>query len=132
MRRPGRQDVLIVITSPAEVEDPGDFTPFDAEQPDDLVFCCFFKELEQRAEFLKRLRDIAARPPAPDEDPAELNAALRREYERLHAEGESGEAFFAAVHWWIGAMRRGYHSYSLKLGFAPYRTSCIVSFRELD
>lgn len=132
MRRPGQQDVLIVITSPTGVADPRTFSPFDAPHPDELVFCCFFRTLEQRADFLKRTREIAATSLVPEEERAARNESLAEEYVRLHHEGKSGDAFLAAIRWWTGVMRRGYHAYSLKIGFAPYRTSCIVAFREMD
>jgi hypothetical protein len=132
VRRPGQQDVLLVITSPFGVEDPRGFSPFDAEHPDELVFCCFFKELEQRTGFLDRLRAIAAAPLDADADRAALNDSMAEQYTRLYREGQAGEAFFVAVRWWYSVMRRAYHVYRLKIGFAPYRTSCLVAFRELD
>lgn len=132
MQRPRQTDVRIVLTGPADAEDSRGSSPFDAAHPDDLVFCCFFKTLEERTEFLDRLRAIAARSPDQDADRAALNTALAAEYVRLQREGDSGEAFFTVVRWWIGAMRCGYHVYSLKVGFAPYATSCIVSFRALE
>jgi len=124
--------MLIVITSPAGVDDPRDFSPFDAERPEDLVFCCFFKTLEQRAEFLNRTRATATSSFIPEGERAAQNDALPEAYARLYREGEAGEAFLTTIRWWTGVMRRGYHAYSLKIGFAPYRTSCVISFRELD
>lgn len=132
MRRPGQQDILIVVTSPTGVENPHAFSPFEVDDPEDLVFCCFFKELDQRTEFLKRLRTIAGTPLPPDTDLETMHDQLAQEHARLLAEGASGEAFFTTIRWWTGVMRRGYHTYSLRVGFAPFRTSCIIAFRELD
>jgi len=131
MRRPGKQDVLIVITSPRNIEDPRGFSPFDAVYPDELVFCCFFKEPEQRAEFLARVKREAGSPP--DEvEPERKREELAREYVRLYAEGQADEAFYAAIRWWSVVKRRSYHAYSLKIGFAPYRSSCIIAFDEME
>lgn len=137
MRRSGQQDLLIVITSPPQMEDSIDTSPFDADAPDDLVFFCFFRQIEQRTEFLRRMRATADEAVTDaitraDSEGSDVNEAFATEYTRLLREGEAGEALFAAGRWWVGVMRRGYHAYSLKIGFAPYQTSCIISFRELD
>jgi hypothetical protein len=132
VRPSGQQQLLIVITSPIGVQDPAESTPFDAMEPDELVFCCFFRELEQRAEFLGHIRAIAAERHPPGLDRQARASELVAEYRRQYAAGESGEALLTAIRWRASVQQRGYHIYSLKVGFAPYRTSCVVSFAELD
>ena len=61
---------------------------------------------------------------------AQIEQLLTR-YRNLERDGNSVEAFFTAAEWWVGTMRRGYHSYSLRVGVGPYRTSAVISFREL-
>jgi hypothetical protein len=126
------QDIRILLTNPIDAENPNSVSPFDIARPERLVFFCFFKQGEQRTDFLARLRHIAATAPSPDADRAALHETLSAQYARLQQQGESLEAFYVAIEWWAGAMRRGYHAYSLKIGFAPYRTSCVVAFRELE
>lgn len=127
MSRHDFRDVRIYTTNPRDLN-----SPFDARHPEDIVFCCFFRELEQRAEFLKQTRFIAGTPLTVDADTQTLTEQLADEYRALQSSGNEQEAVYTAVRWWSGILRRGYHTYSLKIGFAPYRTSCILSFQELD
>ena len=121
------RDVRIFTTNPRDLA-----SPFDARHPEDIVFCCFFRELEQRAAFLKQTRFIAGTPLTVEADTQTLTEQLADEYRALQSAGNAQEAVYTAVRWWSGILRRGYHTYSLKIGFAPYRTSCILSFQELD
>jgi hypothetical protein len=129
VRSSPRMDACVVATSPKELLN--GFTPIDLDWPDDLVFCCFFRSREERTDFLKRLRSYATIPcPTEPDAEAQISQLLSR-YEKLRKDDESIEAFFTAAEWWVGTMRRGYHSYSLRVGVGPYRTSCVISFREL-
>jgi hypothetical protein len=123
-------DACVVATCPSELE--GGYTPIELDWPDDLVFCCFFRSREERTDFLKRLRSYATIPcPTENDVEAQIEQLITR-YRNLEKDSNSVEAFFTAGEWWIGTMRRGYHSYTLKVGVGPYRTSCIISFRELS
>ena len=129
MRSSPSMDACVVATSPSELG--SGYTPIELDWPDDLVFCCFFRSREERGDFLKRLRSYATIPcPTEPDVEAQIEQLLTR-YRNLEKSGNSTEAFFTAAEWWVGTMRRGYHSYSLRVGVGPYRTSCVISFREL-
>ncbi len=122
------RDLVVIPTSPFGID--SHVSPFDLDAPEELVFCCLFRSVEDRTDFLARLKTIAREPLDSSDDIQEVRDALEREY--LQAIGSAGEAFFAVARWWIAAKRHTYHSYSLRIGAGPYRTSCVISFRPLS
>jgi hypothetical protein len=124
-------DSRIMITGPLGVETLNDFSPADEEELEEKVFCCFFRTLDQRTEFLDQLRAIAsesAQPTSAITLPTSFEAAI----EQIQSGADETEVLFATVRWWVTVRRKAYHAYRLKAEFAPYNTSCAVSFTELD
>lgn len=122
---------MVIVTSPAEIALAEDLSPFQAADPDDLVFCCFFRGPEQRTELLGSLRRLAGTPLPAGADPLGLEASLEAEYREQMATAGHAEALSAAVRWRTLLQRKGYHTYTLRVGFEPYRASCVIAFDEL-
>ena len=123
------RDLLVLPTSPFGI----DFrvSPFDLDVPEELVYCCLFRSLDGRSDFLARLKAVAGEPMVAREDLQAIRDELVDEYLKLSAAGLAAEAFFTVARWWVAVKRRTYHSYSLRIGAGPYRTSCVISFRPL-
>lgn len=132
MRSPSSMNVSVVITNPARSDDADEQSPFSAVDPDDLVFAVFFREEEQRSAFLTQIKTVAGTLVDAGSDPDSAAMSLADEYRVLHAEGNGCEAMECVIKWRAGLMHQGFHVYRLKVGYPPYRTSCIISFRELD
>ena len=124
-------ETLILITEPPGLGSLRDSSPFEAVDPDGLVYFCFFREVEDRAELLKRLRQEAGflLPETADKEVAEQE--MSEEFTSLQRAGSMSEAFLAAMRWRTVVHSQPYHCYSLKVEYAPYGTSCIIAFREL-
>ncbi len=122
----GASDGIAILTSPRGR------SPLNVEDPEELVFCCFFRDTDGRTAFLDRLRGMATE--AAREEPAQGDSrmAVAAEYARRETEGDSIGALFLALGWWVGREKRIYHVYRLKTGAGPYRTGCIISLAELD
>ena len=131
VRRAGHPDSRIMITGALGVETLNDFAPADEEGLEEKVFCCFFRTLDQRTEFLDQLREIAAESAQPQSAMA-LPTSFEEAMEHIQSGADETEILFAAVRWWVTVRRKAYHAYRLKAEFTPYNTSCAVSFREMD
>jgi hypothetical protein len=126
------QEITVITTSPYGAHDRRGWLPMDAEEPEATTFCCFFRSMESRADQLDRLRALATEPPVAEEAQADVTEDLAGDYIRSQRVGDAGAALEAAVRWWVKVKRRGYHAYSLKVGYGPYRTSCVIAFEELE
>jgi hypothetical protein len=120
-------DIRVVITSPPGAADSPAFTPFDWPTPDLLVLVVFLRDEDQRATLLRTLRDEAALAARDGADLKDLAAG----YARAHQSGRETEALCQLVRWRAGVLREAFHTYNLRVAFAPYRTSCLISFSEL-
>jgi hypothetical protein len=126
------QEVVVITTSPYGAHDRRGWLPMEAVEPEACTFCCFFREMETRTEFLDRLRAVVTAPPIAEEQKVAVTEDLAGDYIRSQRVGDPAAAVEAAVRWWVTVMRRGYHAYSLKVGYGPFRTSCVISFEELE
>lgn len=131
-RPAGTPDSRVVVTQPLEASESPDYSPFEATEPGELVFCCFFRTEEQRTAFLDRLRSIAREKPPAEDEQARLQSELETEYDRSRSAGDTEAAFFYVVRWWVNVRRQVYHAYSLRIAAGPYRTSALVAFEEQE
>lgn len=122
----------IVLTGPLERSGTGDILPSSEDGPSELVFCCFFRTVEDRSQFLGKFRQLAQSSETLTEaDAVNRSIALADAYDLAEEEGRENDALLLALEWWIGIQRRGYHVYTLKVGAAAFRTSCVIAFRPL-
>lgn len=130
MRDASVTEILIVPTSPRGLGDR--LSPFDLDNPEELVYCCLFRSPESRSELLEQLKKIALEPAVAPDDIADRRQLLETHFDRMSERGETIDAFMDGMRWWVAANRRTYHAYSLRFGVGPYRTSCVISFRPLS
>lgn len=123
-------DMVCILTQPEELHDMG-ISPIGDDAPENVVFCCFFRDAEPRSDLLARLHQEAGqRPVEADETAAEV-ARLSRLYSRCWQSDRTEDALAAVIRWRTLVLRRGYHTYTLKEGYPPYRFGCIVAFEAL-
>ena len=123
-------DMLCVLTTPADLHAIG-LAPFAGDPGDPVTFCCFFRDSGSRDAFLAKLRDVAATPPTVSESDEARTARLADQYTHHWRRGAPDEALTAAIEWRAHVSKRGYHTYSLREGFPPFRSGCIVTFEPL-
>lgn len=123
-------DGVVHMTSP--VPSPGlrGSSPFDVPDPRTLVFVCFFRTPQMRAQFRAALREAlgrAALEPAATPSLQECAAA----FEAARTQGHSLQALLAVVKWWAATSPQGIHIYNLTVEYPPFRASSLVGFHEL-
>ncbi len=123
-------DMLCVLTTPGELHSIG-LAPFVGAPDELVVFCCFFRESEARDAFQRTLRDAAGGTPTAPKDADARTTLLADRFARAWKQGCPDEALEAAIEWRALVSKRGYHTYSLREGFPPYRFGCIVAFDAL-
>lgn len=121
-------DVRVYVLSNDRVIEPRRFQPLDIDEPEEIQFGCFFHDEDDRAALLGHLRDVATAPI--DGMPGALGLEVARDIEDSKLRGDASAMLVAAVRWWTGVKRRGYHAYKLRMGVDRYRCSCIIAFGE--
>jgi len=122
-------EVLVILTHPigsllAEI--------FTDRTADGVVFCCYCREAAHRGKLLRDLRTAAGQPPVPAEERDERTRLLAQECVIQHQLGNHAVALAAAIRWRAIVQGRGYHTYTLRQGQAPYPWGVVVAFSELD
>ncbi len=120
--RLGPNDARLSVTDPPDA----DLRRLAASRslPERLVVGCFFRDSDQRKEFLDGLRRTAALAAIPDR-------AEERD-EDAAADGDSDIGHLRHLIRQRAEIGLGYHAYSLKVGVAPYAAGCLVSFEALE
>ena len=84
-----------------------------------LIFCCYFRNDTRRDQFLADLKSLAAK--------------TLSEPTSIRLSGfEPRKLLLGTVSEICGHLRQTYHSYKLKAEFAPYYSSALIAFTELD
>lgn len=125
-------DCVVVITNPIDQRTGRGISPFEASDADEIVLCCFFRDADQRTSVLADLRKAAGRPETGDEDAESTTSTLHAQYDALCSAGDDRNALVTLVRWRAGVLRGGYHSYSLRDGYAPFRAVALLAFRRLE
>lgn len=121
-------DVRVFMVSRDRLEVARRFQPLDVDEPEDILFTCFFHDEDERAALLGYLREVASSPK--DAAPGALGIEVAQEIEDSRLRGDASALMVATVRWWTGVKRRGYHAYKLRVGVDRYRCSAIIAFRE--
>jgi hypothetical protein len=122
--------MVCVLTRPEHLHATG-VAPFDGSDTAAPVFCCFFREVADRADLVSRLKAAAGRPPVAESDQAAETQRLSATYERHWKGGSTATSIEAAILWRALVLRREYHTYTLREGYAPYRFGVVISFAAL-
>ncbi len=131
MTTSAQKDVLIVACTEHETVELSQILPMEDESPDVYAFFCFFRTLEDRGQFLNRLREIAGQRLQAGAHRDLLERELALEYVDSARAGRTEEAMYTMIRWRTQLQRQGYHSYNLTEGVPPYRTGCVIAFDEL-
>lgn len=119
--------IAIIQTSPPAETRPAPFAPI----ADNTVLCCFFSSDTDRDAFLRILRDAAGQGARLADTHAHTHEEATAECAALFGSGDEVEAVTAAVAWRAQALNLGYHTYRFKQGYGPYRSACMIAFKEL-
>jgi len=121
-------EIRVFILSDERVVEPRRFEPLDLDEPDEILFGCFFHDEEDRASLLSYLRDLSVVPVGGP--PGSLGMEVARDMEDSRLRSDAAGLLDSAVRWWTGVKRRGYHAYKLRIGVDRYSCSCVIAFRE--
>jgi hypothetical protein len=120
-------DIRVFPVLDDRILEPRRFQPLDLDEPDEILFACFFHD-DERAALLSHLRAISTLPV--EGAPGALGIEVAREIEDSRLRSDGAQLMVATVRWWTGVKRRGYHAYKLRVGVDRYRCSCVIAFRE--
>lgn len=122
--------MVSILTQPEELHVAG-IAPFRGDTPGNLVFCCFFREVDARAELLERLKVAAGGTPVAADARDDETVRLADQYERHYSGDRPDLSLEAAIIWRSLVLRREYHTYALKEGYPPYRFGLVVAFTPM-
>lgn len=123
-------DMLCVLTTPIELH-AGGLAPFAVAPDGPATFCCFFRDPETRTAFLNDLRKIAGGAPVAPQDADARTTCLADQYASHWRRRAPDEALASVIEWRTRVSQRGYHTYTLREGYPPYRAGCVISFEPL-
>ena len=121
-------DARVFVLADDRIVETRRFQPLDADEPDEILFACFFHDDDERAALLGHLRDVSVAPLGAV--PGALGIEVARDIEDSRLRSDAVGLLTATVRWWTGVKRRGYHAYKLRVGVDRYRCSCVIAFRE--
>jgi hypothetical protein len=105
--------------------------PFGYDIVESPVFCCFFRDEDARSGLLAMLRTEAGGAPVAETDREDQTLAMIADYERHWQKQHYEDAIRAAIRWRTLVLQRGYHTYTLREGYPPFRYGAIITFEAV-